>query len=287
MRRNFRKKQDNKVLMYCIGAGLILTVIVFALLMYSISINNDVRNSQLDSNQIASILNNDENADNQEVERTSNTLGKSIEEVEIDLSNKMESMSKVNNEDNNEKQSDEKDDVNNQTNTKTSEYKTESNKTDEEEDNFETSETSAKATKQEEKKDLVFGMPVEGDIVKEFAKDNLVYSDTLKEWVTHLGIDIKAEKTTVVNASEAGTIKSIKNDPRYGLTIVIDHENGYQTVYANLLSSEFVKTGEKVEKGQAIGTVGNTGVFESADEPHLHFEILKDSIALDPNIYIR
>ena len=69
----------------------------------------------------------------------------------------------------------------------------------------------------------VFSMPVEGEIIKEFAKDKLVYSDTLKEWVTHTGIDIKAEKTTIVKASEAGTIKSIKNDPRYGLTVVIEH----------------------------------------------------------------
>ena len=46
-----------------------------------------------------------------------------------------------------------------------------------------------------------------------------------------MGIDIKAEKTTVVKAAEEGTVKSIKNDPRYGLTIVIEHENNFQTVY--------------------------------------------------------
>ena len=45
--------------------------------------------------------------------------------------------------------------------------------------------------------------------------------------------------------------------------------------------------GEKVEKGQSIGTVGNTAAFEIADEPHLHFEILKNSIQEDPTIYIK
>ena len=60
--------------------------------------------------------------------------------------------------------------------------------------------------------------------------NKLVYSDTLKEWVTHAGIDIKADKTTIVKASEEGKIKSIKNDPRYGLTVVIEHNNGYSTV---------------------------------------------------------
>ena len=148
--------------------------------------------------------------------------------------------------------------------------------------------TNAKVEKKEEiKKELSFAKPVDGEIMREYAKDNLVYSSTLEEWVTHMGIDIKAEKTTVVKAAEEGTVKSIKNDPRYGLTIVIEHDDGFQTVYANLLTSEFVVEGEKVEKGQSIGTVGNTAVFEIADESHLHFEILKDSIQVDPNIYIK
>lgn len=80
-------------------------------------------------------------------------------------------------------------------------------------------------TKKEENVEVepTFSMPVEGEIIKEYAKDKLVYSNTLQEWVTHSGIDIKAEKTTIVKSSEAGTIKSIKNDPRYGLTVVIEH----------------------------------------------------------------
>ena len=102
-----------------------------------------------------------------------------------------------------------------------------------------------------------------------------------------MGIDIKADKTTVVKAAEAGTVKTIKNDPRYGLTIIIEHDQGYQTVYANLLSSEFVIEGEKVDKGQSIGTVGNTATFEIVDEPHLHFEILKDGVQIDPTTVMK
>ena len=144
-----------------------------------------------------------------------------------------------------------------------------------------------KSQEKEEAKNPVFQMPVEGEIIKKFAKTNLVYSNTLGEWVTHNGIDIKADKTTVVKAAEEGTIKSIKNDPRYGLTIVIDHSNDYSTVYSNLLSAEFVVVGEKVEKGQTIGTVGNTATFEIADDPHLHFEILHNSENLDPELYFK
>ena len=136
-------------------------------------------------------------------------------------------------------------------------------------------------------KDPEFSMPVDGEIIRGYAKDSLIYSDTLEEWVTHLGIDIKADRASVVKASEGGTISSIKNDPRYGLTIVIEHANGYRTIYSNLLTTEFVKEGEKVEKGQTIGTVGNSASFEIASEPHLHFEILKDDENLDPNIYLK
>ena len=148
--------------------------------------------------------------------------------------------------------------------------------------------TEVKEEKKEEKvPDPVFTKPVEGEIVTEFASDKLVYSNTLQEWVTHNGIDIKADKTTVVKASEEGTVKSIKNDPRYGITVVIEHSNGYSSVYSNLLTAEFVKEKEKVKKGQTIGTVGNTATFEIADEAHLHFEILKNNEYVDPSQYIK
>lgn len=133
---------------------------------------------------------------------------------------------------------------------------------------------------------LTFIMPVEGEIIRDYAKDKLVYSDTLKEWVTHLGIDIKSAKTSIVKASAPGKISAIKNDPRFGLSVVIDHSEGYTTVYSNLLTAEFVTVGEDVEQGETIGTVGNTAAFEILDEPHLHFEILKDAVQIDPNMYL-
>lgn len=136
-------------------------------------------------------------------------------------------------------------------------------------------------------KDPTFSMPVDGEIVKHYGKEKLIYSDTLKEWTTHLGIDIKADKTTVVKASADGTVKSIKNDPRYGLTIVVQHQNGFSTIYANLLTAEFVVEGEPVKSGQTLGTVGNSATFEILDDPHLHFEILKDGNSIDPEMYIK
>lgn len=136
-------------------------------------------------------------------------------------------------------------------------------------------------------KQLKFQAPVSGEIIKDFATDSLTYSKTLEEWTTHSGIDIKAEKTSIVVAAESGKIESIKNDPRYGLTITIVHDNGFKSIYSNLLSTEFVTEGEEVEKGQTIGTVGESASFEVADESHLHFELYKDGKVVNPTIYLK
>lgn len=161
--------------------------------------------------------------------------------------------------------------------------KKEENKTETKVENKEKTETKAPVIIP----DPSFVKPVEGEIIKEYSKENLIYSETLKEWTTHTGIDIQSELTTVVKASAEGTVKSIKNDPRYGLTVIIEHVNGFETRYSNLLTAEFVKVGEKVTTGQTIGTVGNTASFEVLDKPHMHFEILKNSEYLDPTTYIK
>lgn len=147
--------------------------------------------------------------------------------------------------------------------------------------------TNKSTTNKKTEKDPTFQKPIEGEISKEFAKDSLIYSETLKEWVTHLGIDIKAEKATIVNAAAEGTVKYIKNDPRFGLTIIIEHSNGFQTLYANLLTTEFVSEGEEVKAGQTIGTVGDSAIYEIVDESHLHFEILKNNENVNPSEYVK
>ena len=101
----------------------------------------------------------------------------------------------------------------------------------------------------EENNTVNFIFPVEGDVIKEYAKDNLIYSETLEEWITHSGIDIKADRAAIVKATADGTVKSIKNDPRYGLTVTIEHNDGYVSSYSSLLTAEFVKEGEKVTRG--------------------------------------
>ena len=75
--------------------------------------------------------------------------------------------------------------------------------------------------------------------------------------------------------------KVIENDKGYGNRIVIDHENGFKTVYAHL--SKFnVTVGQKVKKDDVIGYVGSTG---TSTGPHLHYEILIKNRPVDPYKY--
>ena len=275
--KNSKDEMSMRIIKYSAIAVVILTIIVFGVLIYSKKLNDTVKEGTLTGEQLSSILNNTA-SQTENTESASSEIGKSVNEVsnELNTNNNVANSSNLN--DKNSSGT-----TNKNTETKSNNVLT-TNKI-----NSNTTETNGKTEEKIETKsvELNFVRPVDGDIVRDFAVDSLVYSNTLQEWTTHTGIDIKADKTTVVKSAEAGIVKTIKNDPRYGLTVIVEHENGFQTVYSNLLTSEFVVEGEKVEKGQSIGTVGNTAAFEIADEPHLHFEILKDSVQVDPNIYLK
>ena len=270
MRRERRPKvEDNgfRNLMFWAGGVLLVAVIAFTITyaLYSNKVKQESRVSQLNSQKIGELV---PSLQTEETESASLTIGKTVNEMKNGMTNEIANSTNTTCKENK---------VNNTT---SHSVKTNTQKNT-------TTQSEAKTEEKETKKELIFKLPVDGEIVKNFAKDSLVYSDTLKEWITHLGIDIKADKTSVVKASEEGTIKSIKNDPRYGLTVVIEHVDGFKTVYSNLLTAEFVSEGEKVVQGQTIGTVGATATFEVADEPHLHFEILKDNEQVDPSIYLK
>lgn len=135
-------------------------------------------------------------------------------------------------------------------------------------------------------KNKSFSMPVFGEISFEYAQDKLLYSKTLDEWRSHAGVDLKASRGTPVKAVADGVVTEIKNDPRLGITIVVDHSNGIKTVYANLASGDMVSPNQKVKQGEVIGSVGNTAVFESAEPAHLHFEVLKNNKNVNPSDYL-
>ncbi|CAD7289126.1 hypothetical protein LMG7974_01355 [Campylobacter majalis] len=99
---------------------------------------------------------------------------------------------------------------------------------------------------------------------------------TLKRWHpvykryrAHLGVDYGAPRGTPVKASGDGSVKFVGTKNGYGKTIILSHQNGYETLYAHLNGfAKGLKTGQKVKQGTLIGYVGSTGVSTG---PHLHF----------------
>ena len=131
-----------------------------------------------------------------------------------------------------------------------------------------------------------FQAPVSGSIQAEYSMDKLVFSPTFNEWRTHSGVDISAPRGEVVRSVGNGTVAEIKNDPRFGFTVVVDHKNGYKSLYANLASDQTIQVGQEVKIGDPIGAVGATAIFESAEPTHLHFELYKENKLVDPAAYI-
>ena len=127
--------------------------------------------------------------------------------------------------------------------------------------------------------------PLRGDVLTAFSMEELVYSPTLGDWRTHNGVDIAAQQGTTVLAASAGAVLSVTDDPLMGTTVVLEHDNGYQTTYANLQTKPNVEVGDPVSAGQIIGAVGTTAAAESG-QPHLHFAVTKDGKAVDPNEYL-
>ena len=135
-----------------------------------------------------------------------------------------------------------------------------------------------------------FTKPVKGEdltITNEYAMDHLIYSVTLDQYMTHCGIDIEAPADTQVLAAAAGVVTAVYTDDRYGLSVEITHPGDVVTIYSNLSTTEMVEIGDEVKQGQIIGGIGATGLFEALKPPHLHFEMLKDGVYVDPQKSIR
>ena len=132
------------------------------------------------------------------------------------------------------------------------------------------------------KKPMKTGRPVAGEIITGYAMDCLVYNETTRDWRVHNGIDIAAEAGTQVVASADGTVYTAYEDDAMGYTVVIRHENGYVTTYSGLAKELSVEVGDAVKMGQAIGTVGNTALLESALGDHLHFSVTCNDKPMDP-----
>jgi murein DD-endopeptidase MepM/ murein hydrolase activator NlpD len=99
----------------------------------------------------------------------------------------------------------------------------------------------------------------------------------------HRGIDIARPSNRSILAADNGIVVSVGREGGFGNKIVIDHQNGFTTLYAHLSSFAVVK-GQEVSKGQKIGVMGTTG---NSTGIHLHFEVFINGERQDPLNYVR
>lgn len=98
----------------------------------------------------------------------------------------------------------------------------------------------------------------------------------------HYGVDLAADSGTAICCFAGGTVTAVGESSSYGKYCIVAHEGGYSTLYAHC-SRVTTSSGRTVEKGEKIAEVGETGI---ATGPHLHFELQKDGVYLNPVYYV-
>jgi murein DD-endopeptidase MepM/ murein hydrolase activator NlpD len=117
--------------------------------------------------------------------------------------------------------------------------------------------------------------PVQGKVTSDFGARRSVWGKRF-----HAGIDLAARRGTPVRAPGAGTVAFAGWRNGYGRTIVVDHGNRLQTLYAHL-SKVSVRPGQPVRRGTSLGLTGATG---RTSGPHLHYEVLVNGRPVDPHV---
>lgn len=133
----------------------------------------------------------------------------------------------------------------------------------------------------EKNEDFVFeSYPVNGEITSTYG--TRIHPVTNKS-ETHTGVDIAVAEGTEVKAVYEGTVEEVKDDDELGIVVVINHANGFKTIYGHL-SELKVNKGDKVTRDSVIALSGSTGLSTG---PHLHFEVLFNDESVDPTSLLK
>ena len=132
----------------------------------------------------------------------------------------------------------------------------------------------------------MFLWPVEGEVIHEFSLEVLAYDEPMGDWRTHTGIDIATEVGTPVCAIADGTVTAVYHDDLMGSTIVIQHAENLRSYYSNMTVEPMVAVGDTVHAGDLIGEVGQTALAEGDRSSHLHLEMTRQDIPVDPESYL-
>ena len=138
----------------------------------------------------------------------------------------------------------------------------------------------------EENRQIQFILPLQGELGMNFSGDELVFSRTMLDWRVHPGIDIRDDVGTPVKAAAGGVVTKVYNDDMMGFTVIILHPDGFETIYSNLQTGQLVEENQEVKPGDVIRGAGMSSACEINEPPHLHFEIKKDCINVNPFDYL-
>lgn len=109
---------------------------------------------------------------------------------------------------------------------------------------------------------------------------NKRYHPVLKRYRAHLGTDFAAPTGRNIYAAADGKVEFVGTQSGYGKTVIINHQNGYKTLYAHQNGfAKGLRQGQMIKKGTHIGYVGSTGLSSG---PHLHLGMYKNNVAIDP-----
>ncbi len=146
-------------------------------------------------------------------------------------------------------------------------------------------EVSEPLNEENEVKSIVWSEPVKnGKVQKQFSNGELCYSETMNDYRTHNGVDIKADNGEAVLSVGPGIITAVENDALWGMSVSVDHGNGIVTVYRNLseVLPQGIEKGSYVEQGGILGAVSTSALVEIGEASHLHFEVYSDGKAVEP-----
>ena len=109
---------------------------------------------------------------------------------------------------------------------------------------------------------------------------NKRYHPVLKRYRAHLGTDFAAPTGRHLYAAGEGKVEFVRTQRGYGKTVIINHQNGYKTLYAHQNGfAKGLRQGQMIKKGTHIGYVGSTGLSSG---PHLHLGMYRNNVAIDP-----
>ena len=129
-----------------------------------------------------------------------------------------------------------------------------------------------------------FVWPVDGQIGQAFSGDQLVYNETLRDWRTHNGLDLKAQAGAPVYSAKAGTVKAVYEDVLWGQVVEVESDSMVWRYCGLEADSVSVQPGDSVEQGQTLGALGVIPAEQT--ECHLHLELLQDGVYQDPAIQL-